>query len=100
VVSPQYLIWLVPLVALVRGRRGIAAAALLAAVMVETQYWFYAPRYRAYSEHFHHAPLVLARNLALVVLLGILASPVRSGDARLASFRPRAKAALRGERAE
>ena len=38
--SPQYLIWLVPLVALVRGRRGIAAVALLVAALVATQAWF------------------------------------------------------------
>jgi hypothetical protein len=90
VLSPQYLIWLVPLVALVRGRRGLAAATLFAVIMVETQFWFYAPRYRAYVDHFAHAPLVLARNAALVALLVLLAwpdpvrvsaSPVSAGDA-------------------
>jgi hypothetical protein len=75
VLSPQYLIWLVPLVALVRGRRGLAAAALLAVLMAETQYWFYAPRYRAYVDHFAHAPLVLARDLGLVALLTLLSWP-------------------------
>ncbi len=77
VLSPQYLIWLVPLVALVYGRRGVAAALLLAAAMIETQYWFYAPRYRGYVEHHFHAPLVLLRNLILVALLVVLAAPAR-----------------------
>ncbi len=77
VLSPQYLIWLVPLVALVYGRRGVAAAALLATAMIETQYWFAAPRYRGYVEHHFHAPLVLLRNLILVALLVVLAVPAR-----------------------
>jgi glycosyl transferase family 87 len=77
VLSPQYLIWLVPLVALVYGRRGVAAALLLAAAMIETQYWFYAPRYRGYVDHHFHAPLVLLRNLILVALLVVLAAPAR-----------------------
>ncbi len=37
VFSPQFVIWLVPLVPLVRGRRGIAASALLAVALVLTQ---------------------------------------------------------------
>jgi hypothetical protein len=78
VLSPQYLIWLVPLVALVRGRRGVAAAVLLAVILAETQFWFYAPRYRAYVDHLAHAPLVLARNLALVGLFALLAWPERA----------------------
>ena len=40
VLSPQFLIWLVPLVPLVRGRRGLAAAAMLGAAMLLTQAWF------------------------------------------------------------
>ena len=48
VLSPQYLIWLVPLVPLVRGRRGLAASALLALAMLVTQYWFTSARYADY----------------------------------------------------
>ena len=40
VVSPQFLIWLIPVVPLVAGRRGLAASALLGAALVTTQRWF------------------------------------------------------------
>jgi hypothetical protein len=74
VLSPQFLLWLVPLVPLVRGRRGIAATLLLSAALVLTQVWF--PwRYWSYVEHFHLAGVVLARNLTLIALLCVLAWP-------------------------
>jgi uncharacterized membrane protein len=76
VLSPQYLIWLVPLVPLVRGRRGVAATALLTAALVLTQVWF-PQRYFAYALGFRNAGVVLARDLVLVVLLAVLAWPVR-----------------------
>src|SRR5262249_40720286 len=75
VLSPQYLLWLVPLVALVRGARGLAAAALLAAALILTQYWFAAPRYEAYGHDFSYAGLVLLRDVMLVALLATLALP-------------------------
>jgi uncharacterized membrane protein len=77
VLSPQFLLWLVPLVPLVRGRRGTAATALLTAALVLTQVWF-PRRYWAYVQHFHLAGVVLARNLALLALLVVLAWPARS----------------------
>jgi uncharacterized membrane protein len=40
VLSPQYLIWLAPMVAVVRGRRGLAAVALLACAMSMTQIYY------------------------------------------------------------
>jgi hypothetical protein len=40
VFSPQYMIWLIPLVPLVGGRRGIAAGALLALSLMLTHAWF------------------------------------------------------------
>jgi Glycosyltransferase family 87 len=73
VLSPQYLIWLVPFVFLVRGGWGIAAGGLLFLALGLTQTWF----------PWHYFPLalekaepwswyLLARDLALVVLAGVL----------------------------
>jgi uncharacterized membrane protein len=78
VLSPQFLIWLVPLVPLVRGRRGLAACALLGAACVLTQVWF--PfRYWKLALEFDPAAswLVLVRDLVLVALLAVLAMPRR-----------------------
>ncbi len=40
VLSPQFLIWLIPLVPLVRGRRGLARERAARAALVLTQIWF------------------------------------------------------------
>jgi uncharacterized membrane protein len=80
VLSPQFLIWLIPLVPLVRGRRGLAGAALLTAAVVLTQVWF-PIRYWDYALDFHLAGVVLARDLVLVALLAVLAVPLRNLDA-------------------
>jgi hypothetical protein len=77
VLSPQFLIWLVPLVPLARGRRGAAASVLLAAAFVMTQVFFPA-RYWEYVFQLHLAWLVLARNLVLVGLLVLLTWPERA----------------------
>jgi hypothetical protein len=74
VLSPQYLLWLIPLVPLVRGARGLAATGLLTAAFVLTQVWF-PQRYFDYALHFHLAGVVLLRDLVLVVLLAVLALP-------------------------
>jgi hypothetical protein len=78
VLSPQFLIWLVPLVALVRGRRGLAAGALLVACMITTQLWF-PYRYHALYQHFAAFPsaLVLLRDVGLVALFALLLWPRR-----------------------
>jgi uncharacterized membrane protein len=76
VLSPQYLIWLLPLVPLVRGRRGLAATAVLAAALVATQIWLPSHRYLGYASSPHHlAWLVLSRNLLLLTLLAVIVAP-------------------------
>ena len=80
VLSPQFLIWLVPLVPLVRGRRGLAASALLLVAMILTQIWF--PfRYWSYALGFDTTTswLVLVRDVVLLALLFTLALPGREG---------------------
>jgi hypothetical protein len=77
VLSPQYLIWLAPLVAMINGRRGLAAMALLACAMAMTQIYY----------PLHFAPLkcfaaleswtVIGRDLLLVTLFATLAWPDR-----------------------
>ncbi len=77
VLSPQFLLWLIPLVPLVRGRRGVAATGVLTVALVLTQVWF-PERYWSYADSFHLSGVVLARNLALAVLLAVLAWPTRT----------------------
>jgi hypothetical protein len=78
VLSPQFLIWLVPLVPLVAGRRGFGASALLAVALLLTHGWF-PLRYWDYARELDGgvAGLVLARDLVLVALVAVLAWPAR-----------------------
>ena len=76
VLSPQFLIWLIPIVPLVRGRRGMWASLLLLAALVLTQIWF--PfRYFRLALDFESGLswVLLARDLALVALALLLAWP-------------------------
>jgi hypothetical protein len=85
VLSPQFLIWLIPIVPLVRGRRGLWASVLLGAALVLTQVWF--PfRYFRLALHFEAGLswVLLARDLALVALTLLLAFTLR----RRAAIRP------------
>jgi hypothetical protein len=77
VLSPQYLIWLLPLVPLVRGLRGLVASATLGAALVLTQLWF--------PDHYwdlvfgfggFESALVLVRDLVLLVLVAVLVLPL------------------------
>jgi glycosyl transferase family 87 len=73
VLSPQFLIWLVPVVPLVAGVRGVRASALLAFACVVTQLWFPA-RYWGLARGLDPIPsaLVFVRDLVLVALLVVL----------------------------
>jgi hypothetical protein len=76
VLSPQFMIWLIPLVPLVRGRRGLLASGLLGAALLLTQGWF-PSRYWDLALHFAATPswLVVGRDLVLVALLLALTLP-------------------------
>ncbi len=75
VLSPQYLIWLAPLVAVIPGRRGVAAIVMVACAMAMTQIWY--PQHFVQLKHLH--PLeswaVVGRDLLLLALFGTLAWP-------------------------
>jgi Glycosyltransferase family 87 len=70
VLSPQFLIWLVPVVPLVGGLRGLRASVLLAVALLLTQLWF-PSRYWDLARELDPLPstLVLLRDLVLVALL-------------------------------
>ncbi len=78
VLSPQFLIWLAPVVPLVASVRGLRASVLLAAGLLLTQLWF-PSRYWELALAFDPVPstLVLFRDLALVAVLVILVRETR-----------------------
>src|SRR5207249_1513154 len=75
VLSPQYIVWLIPLVPLVAGSSGIAATAALFAACGLTMTWFPG----RFWHLVHVSPVswfVLARNVALVVVFVSVAWPL------------------------
>jgi uncharacterized membrane protein len=95
VFSPQFLIWLIPLVPLVRGRRALVAVPLFGAALVLTQLWF--PRHYwdlALRFASPYSWLLLARDLAVVALLAALVWP-RSQHELLGEHRSRLEALQR-----
>jgi glycosyl transferase family 87 len=73
VLSPQYLIWLVPFVFLVRGGRGILVGALLLLALGLTQSWFPSLYWTLALQH--ASPwswYLLVRDLALVAIAAVL----------------------------
>jgi len=76
VLSPQYMIWLIPLVPLVRGRRGLAAGGLLATALLLTQLWFPKQYWNlVFGFGGYESALVLARDVVLLGLVGVLVWP-------------------------
>ncbi len=75
VLSPQFLIWLIPLVPLVRGRRGLAASGLLGLALLLTQLWFPIRYWDLVAFAALPSWLVVARDLILLVLLAVLLFP-------------------------
>jgi hypothetical protein len=69
VLSPQYLVWLVPLVPLLAGWVGIATCALVGAALVLAQIWFF--HYRDLFCVEGIVWLVLVRDALLIVLYGV-----------------------------
>jgi Glycosyltransferase family 87 len=73
VLSPQYLIWIVPFIPLVRGWRGVYASVLLFLALGLTQTWFPVHYWSLATDH--RAPwswYLLARDVALVVIAVVL----------------------------
>jgi hypothetical protein len=69
-VSPQYLVWLIPLVLLLPGRTGLAAISLVAASLVLAQIWFF--HYSRVFDLERITWLVVLRDAALLALYALL----------------------------
>jgi hypothetical protein len=78
VLSPQFLIWLLPLVPLVRGRRGLAASVLLGLALLLTQVWFPIRYFDLVAFDPFPSWVLLARDLVLLALLAVLTAPARA----------------------
>ena len=76
VLSPQYVVWLIPLVPLVGGARGVAAMLLLALAAGLTNIWI-PDHYFAYQSRLGSGPtaLLVARNVTLAALALVLLLP-------------------------
>ena len=82
VLSPQFLIWLIPLVPLIAGKRGIGASALFLAALVLTQLWFPKRYFDLVAFDAYPTWLLVARNLVLVLLAALLATATARGLGR------------------
>jgi glycosyl transferase family 87 len=76
VLSPQYVVWLIPLVPLVSGRRGTAAILIFVVAAALTNVWI-PDRYLEYQGGLGVGPtaLLLARNIALLATVVVLLVP-------------------------
>jgi uncharacterized membrane protein len=69
-VSPQYVVWLIPLVLLLPGRTGLVATGLVAASLVLAQIWFF--HYSRVFELERITWLIVVRDAALLALYALL----------------------------
>jgi uncharacterized membrane protein len=83
VFSPQYLVWLVPLVVLIGGAAGVAAVSLTAVALVLAQVWFF--HYHALFRIGWPVWLLLVRDLVLVALYVVLAGALTRWKIRIPS---------------
>lgn len=74
-VSPQYLVWLVPIVPLVGGTAGIVGTALLGLALLTGRLWFF--HYREVFGLEGTVWLVVLRDLLLAALYGVLVFSLR-----------------------
>ena len=97
VLSPQYLVWLLPVIPLVRGRLGLIATAWLAATCVVTQVW-YEHYYVPVTKGLDSVGIVVlvTRNGMLVLLLVLLVVGVER-EARRRADDVRSRRPLAGE---
>ena len=79
VLSPQYIVWLIPLVPLIGGRRGAAAMLLFVVAAYLTRTWF-PDQYFEFQDSLlaGQDTLLLARNVALLAIAVVLVWPPRS----------------------
>jgi hypothetical protein len=83
VFSPQYMVWLVPLVVLVDGAAGVVAISLTAAALVVAQVWFF--HYGALFRIEWPVWLLLARDLVMVALYVALVGALTRWKIRIPS---------------
>jgi hypothetical protein len=78
VLSPQYIVWLIPLVPLVGGRRGTAAMLLFIVAAALTKIWI-PDQYFEFQDSLlaGQGSLLLARNLALLAIALALVLPAK-----------------------
>jgi hypothetical protein len=101
VLSPQYLIWLAPLVVALPRARGVLASVLLGVSMVLTQLWFPSHYFQLLAFDPLQSWLVFSRDILLLALFGVLAWPLGPGPesdsaAVRQSFEEPADAPVRG----
>ena len=80
--SPQYLIWLIPLAPLALGRYVVPVCATLLCALGCTRYWF-PSRFSEVAHLQSEGWVVLIRNLLLVALFSLAYASLRQGGAQI-----------------